>query len=98
MKLIADIDPVQLSTSPDADRLAAEFVRLGAVPPSKPDDASHVAYALLAQADVLITWNFKHIANVRRAEKFNAIAALSGIRKRLIIATPTEVLYGDDPA
>jgi predicted nucleic acid-binding protein len=96
--LIREISPRRVSTATEADTLASSFVRLGAVPPSKPDDASHVAYAFLAGADILVSWNFKHIANVRRAEKFNAIASLIGFRKPLIITTPSEMLYGDDQA
>lgn len=97
-KLIVEINPTRLAASDDADRLAGEFVRLGAVPPSKPIDAAHVAYAFLAQADVLVSWNFKHITNVRRSQKFNAAASLFGFQKPLIITTPSEILYGDEPA
>lgn len=94
--LIEGITPLRIPASPTAARLAAEFLRLGAVPPSKPDDAAHVAYAFAAEVDVLASWNFKHIANVRRAEKFNAIALLNHYRKRLSITSPNEVLY-DEP-
>lgn len=96
--LIGRVSPSQVPTSDAGRHLASEFLRMGAVPPSKPDDASHVADAVLAGGDVLVSWNFKHIANKRREEKFNAIALLSGYRDRLMITTPSEVLYGDDAA
>ncbi len=95
LDLVRDIAPKILRRSPDAQSLADAFLRLGAVPPSKPQDALHVAYAFVGEADVIVSWNFKHIANVRRAQRFNAAAVLQGITRQLIITSPHEVLYGD---
>lgn len=94
--LIGEIAPVVIPDSAESDALALEFLRLGAVPPSKPDDAAHVAAAFAAGLDVLVSWNYKHIANVRRSQKFNAVAALRGYRRPLIITIPSEVLYGEE--
>lgn len=95
LALVQEIAPETLPAMEDADELAEVFLNLGAVPPSKPDDAAHVAYAFAAGADVLVSWNFKHIANVRRSQRFNGIAALQGYTKPLIITSPSEVAYGD---
>jgi hypothetical protein len=92
--LIDRLSPEVLAGSVRADRLAQEFLTLGAVPPSKPDDAAHVAAAYVGECDVLVSWNFKHITNVRKAQKFNAAALLRGFRKPLIIVTPAEVNHG----
>ena len=97
-RLISEIAPIEIPLSREAEALADAFLRLGAVPPSKPDDAAHVAAAFIGGCDVLVSWNFKHIANVRRAERFNAIAVLQGFSKRLIIASPAEVQYGEHQA
>jgi hypothetical protein len=47
--------------------------------------------------DVLVSWNFRHISNVRRADRFNALAVLDGFLKPLRIVSPAEVLYDDQP-
>jgi hypothetical protein len=55
------------------------------------DDALHVAIAVLNGRDVVVTWNMKHLANVRRIESINRtnrVMALSPIR----IHTPEEVI------
>ncbi|MBL8887855.1 MAG: PIN domain-containing protein [Phycisphaerales bacterium] len=91
--LVKEIAPQRLLASSEAIALSTEFLKHGAVPPSKPDDASHVAYAVVAEADVLVSWNFKHIVNLRRSDKFNAIALFNGYRKGLRIVTPSEVAY-----
>jgi len=71
-------------------------VKHGAVPPAKPDDARHVAYAFVAGMDVLVSWNFRHIASVRRAAKFNEIARKLGFVKPLSIVSPPQVIYVDE--
>lgn len=96
MALVREIQPTLYDVSPEMIRLAEAFVRHGVVPPSKPEDASHVAAAFVQGLDVLVSWNFKHIASVRRAERFNAIAVLEGFVKPLHIVTPAEVL-DDEP-
>lgn len=98
--LVADIHPAVFAVSADAERLAQGFVDQGVVPRGKPEDARHVAAAFDQRLDLLVSWNFKHIANVRRAERFNAVAVLWGYSHSLRIVSPAEVIYGDetDPA
>lgn len=94
--LVRDIQPVVVGFSTDAQRLANAFVRERAVPPAKPEDAQHVAIAFAEEADTLVSWNFRHIVSVRKADRFNAIALLQGFYKPLRIVTPAEVLYDDE--
>jgi hypothetical protein len=54
-----------------------------------------VAIAFGEELDVLVSWNFRHIASVRRAERFNAVAVMSGYYRPLKIVSPAEVLYDD---
>ena len=95
-ELVSDVQPTILPPSEDVARLAESFLEHNAVPPSKPEDAAHVAAAFAAQLDVLVSWNFKHIASVRRADRFNAVAKLLGFTKPLHIVTPSEVLDDDE--
>lgn len=94
--LIGDIKPVLLSWLPEADDLSEAFVQEGAVPPSKPEDARHVAIAMAHGLDVLVSWNFRHIVNLRREERFNAIALLGGYHHQLRIVSPKELIYYDE--
>jgi len=55
-----------------------------------------VAAAFDEGLDVLVSWNFRHIANVRRAEKFNAVAILQGYHHAMRIVSPAEVMYAED--
>lgn len=90
---IHELSPALVPVSDRALALADAFVNSGAVPPSKPDDARHVAAAFAEAIPVLVSWNFKHIANIRRADRFNAVAVIQGFSHTLRIASPAEVLY-----
>ena len=58
---------------------------------SKRDDAFHVAYATVFGLDILLSWNFKHLANVRREMLIAAINQQEGYRHPLRLLSPLEV-------
>ncbi len=89
--LVTELDPVLLEFDEESFSLAREFLRVGAVPPSKVDDARHVALALTKSLDVLVSWNYRHLVNVRRRELFHQVGVGNGYYKRLQIVTPPEV-------
>lgn len=82
---------VLLPDSDDADELASEYLRRGVVGPGSRADAQHVALATVAQADILVSWNFKHIVNVGRIRRFHAVNIELGYGTPEI-RTPVEVL------
>jgi hypothetical protein len=54
-------------------------------------DCIHIALATIHNADVLVSWNFKHIVNVDRIRGYNTVNLSRGF-KALDIRTPTEIL------
>jgi len=74
--------------------LAKAYLEAGILGASSIADAFHVAGAASAGADVILSWNFKHIVNLDRIRKYNAINALNGFRT-LDIRSPAEIVYGD---
>src|ERR1017187_2573158 len=54
-------------------------------------DCLHIAMATLCNADILISWNFKHIVNVHRIRGYNSINYKKGY-KMLEIRSPREIL------
>jgi hypothetical protein len=75
----------------EAMDLAGRYVRDGVIPARYRDDAVHVALAVLNNLDVVVTWNMKHLANVRRIEGINRTNL--AMRLPLIrIHTPEEVI------
>lgn len=89
---ISEVNPVLLPLPPEVDVLAQRFIDQGVLPARRLDDARHVACALVNDVGLLVSWNYRHLANVRKAEAFNAVAILAGIGSSLEIHTPFEVL------
>ena len=92
LRWIAQLEPVIVEASPDVDALAERFIAHGILSPNRRADARHVACAVVHGLDLLVSWNYRHIANVRRAEQFHAVALLAGWPSTLSIHTPLEVL------
>jgi hypothetical protein len=92
LEQISRVSPILLPLPPQVDILAKRFIDESVLPARRFDDARHVACALVNELDLLVSWNYRHIANVRKAEAFNAVAVLAGLRGGLAIHTPLEVL------
>jgi hypothetical protein len=74
--------------SDEARSLAARYLDAGVIPASVPEDALHVAIAVLTRQDVLVSWNFKHLVNMRRRAAVVAMNASLGLPTIQIIAPP----------
>ena len=60
-------------------------------------DMLHIALATVADTDVLVSWNFKHIVRFDKIRMFNAVNLEQGY-KTLSIHSPREVTtYGRNP-
>lgn len=76
--------------SPEAEQLAETYLMEGVIPGRLWFDAQHIALATLAEVDVLLSWNFKHMVNLERVRGYNAVNARLGY-PRIEIRTPQEV-------
>ena len=79
-----------LALSSEAEELAAVYVEDGAIGAHMRADALHIAIATAARVDVLVSWNFKHIVNLKRIHAYNAVNLKRGY-PLLEIRTPREV-------
>lgn len=91
--LVGEMKPANLELDEEADRLAQKFLQFGAAPPSKVEDAQHVAVAVVNELDMLVSWNYRHLVNVRKREAFQHISAMNGYFKPLHIVNPMEVCH-----
>ncbi|HEV2348641.1 MAG TPA: hypothetical protein VG028_02230 [Terriglobia bacterium] len=66
------------------------YIRAGVVNPQWLNDAAHVAVATVAQADAIVSWNFKHIVRLEKIRGYNQVNESLGYGS-LIIITPREV-------
>jgi hypothetical protein len=87
------IEYVAITTQ--AYAVADQYVKENVVGKSSIEDCRHIALATLNNADILVSWNFKHIVNVNRIRGYNSINYRLG-HKILEIRTPREILYYED--
>jgi hypothetical protein len=59
------------------------------------DDCIHIATATFYKADILVSWNFKHIVNVYRIRGYNSTNIRSNYPS-LEIRSPKEILEYED--
>ncbi|MGH8247413.1 MAG: hypothetical protein ACREUU_13395 [Gammaproteobacteria bacterium] len=71
--------------------IAKLLVVPGAIPERAGPDAIHIAAAAVEECDYLLTWNFRHIANVRIRREVERILARHGYTKTTI-CTPEELV------
>jgi len=72
-------------------RLARIYVSDKIFPVNKIEDAIHAAAATVFEMDALISWNLKHLSNLKKMEMINGINMKEGYVKRLELITPMEV-------
>jgi len=85
----AHIETLQLDT--EARELAEAYITAGVITARMRADAQHIAIASVARVDVLVSWNFKHIVNLRRIHGYNSVNLRRGY-PTLEIRAPREVL------
>ena len=81
-----------LQVGESALELADEYERRSILTPKFYDDGLHIALATVAEADVLVSWNFKHIVRFDRIRLFNSVHLEYGY-KSLHIYSPREVTF-----
>ena len=79
-----------ISVSPEALDLLAAYEARSVLGPKYRADMLHIALATVADADLLVSWNFKHIVRFDKIRLFNAVNLEQGY-KQLAIHSPREV-------
>ena len=75
----------------EALELRGDYLRAGVLGAASADDALHVALATIAHAEMIVSWNFKHIVHYEKIRGFNAVNLLKGY-PQIEIRSPREVV------
>jgi len=54
-----------IEITPGVEDLADEYIQADIIPLDYKDDATHIAAATLSGVPTLVTWNLKHLANIK---------------------------------
>ena len=72
------------------------YIEEGIIPENKLDDAIHIAISTIFDMDILLSWNFRHLANIKKQIEINRVNLDHGYRKELFIVNPMEVIYENE--
>ena len=94
LKVISGCDIRQLPLDPEAEikELSRAYIVRGIIPLKKNDDALHLAICTVHDIDVLVSWNFEHLANINKERRILAVNRENGYYYPLRITTPLEVM------
>jgi len=81
----------RLALTSEAIALRDAYLKGEVVTQKYADDALHVAQATLARADVIVSWNFRHLVNPSRIREFNGINLAQGYGL-IVVMTPAELV------
>ncbi len=74
--------------------MAAGYSAHQIVPVRFRNDMLHIAVATVADADIVVSWNFRHIVRFDKIRQFNAVNLEAGY-KVIAIHSPREVATDD---
>jgi hypothetical protein len=98
-KLVREIDSEDAEFVTETDNvveLATEYISEKVIGQTSYSDCLHIVLATINQADLLISWNFKHIVNIQRIRGYNSINIKNGY-KQLEIRSPRDLMdYGNE--
>ena len=76
----------------EAVDLANKYLDKKIIPEKKVEDARHIAIATINECDALLSWNYKHLANINKERKIIATNLEEGYNYLLRLVTPMEVM------
>lgn len=91
---LQQIHYVRVKSNDDMVTLANKFINFGILKEKNLDDCRHIAAALLAGCDIIVSWNFKHIVNTKTIKGTKVISTIEGY-KDVIICSPNMLIEGE---
>lgn len=92
----ASLQSIQYALLQETDEvldLASKYVEAGILREKSYDDCQHIAYACVYGCDMIVSWNFKHLVNVKTITGVRGVNALTGYRE-MPIYSPTMLIEG----
>jgi predicted nucleic acid-binding protein len=93
LEYLGAIQHTELKKTDEVLELANQYLDAKILKKKSFDDCQHIAYACVYNCDMLVSWNFKHMVNVKTISGVKAANALAGYRE-MPIYTPTILISG----
>lgn len=86
----------KLDYNQEVENIAKNYLNNKIIPEKKIEDALHIAYATYYEIDILLSWNFKHLANINKEHKIIIENLKMGYNYPIRLLSPLEVLYDEE--
>ena len=96
LSYLKEIDYEEYEVSIEVDELAKAIVDEGILTPKSLDDATHIAVAILSNANMILSWNFKHLVNYNTINGIRQICFKKHLNKIIDICSPYVLLENED--
>jgi predicted nucleic acid-binding protein len=93
--MVAEIHSEYVDRNDESKRLSDHYVKFGGLPPKSYDDAAHIAIATVCGCDIVLSWNFRHIVNLRAIKAVEAVNIRESYNA-LRIMSPTMMLNEEE--
>ena len=80
-----------LPESGEIVELSKEYIKKGVLTEKSLDDCLHIAFAVVHDCDIIVSWNFKHLVNYRTIDKVKVVNAINHYRE-ISIVSPTMLI------
>lgn len=91
---MGQISYTTLDISDEVLEVAQKIIDMGILTPKSYDDCQHIGAAVVNECDCIISWNFKHIVNIKTIHGIRAITNLEGY-KNIDILSPAVLLESE---
>lgn len=88
---LKEIDCMIVPVTGQTVELAEKFIDFGVLKKKSFEDCQHIAAAILSNCDVIVSWNFRHIVNVKTIRGIKVVTTLEGY-KDILIYPPSALL------
>lgn len=97
LSVVEQYEIIKLPNDRDSEisDLTGKHLNKRVIPKKKIEDALHIAYSVIFEIDILLSWNFKHLANIKREREVLLVNIENGYNYPIRILTPLEVDYED---
>lgn len=91
---LSGIDHMIVEISDEIRNVANKFIENGILTEKSYDDCVHIATSLVYDCTCVVSWNFKHIVNMKMVSGVKLVSAQTGYGPATFICTPSYLMEG----
>ena len=95
LEKLSEIEYTTYQITDEIRQLAHEVIESGILSEKSYDDCTHIAAAVINKCDVLVSWNFRHMVNIKTIQGVRTITNLKGY-SAIDLITPETLLYMEE--